>query len=769
MGRATVTVFFAGAMLALAGCGAESTGPAAPADGGGALAVNVAALNLQGVGDVVWDIEVLNGASTPQVVWQRRIASSGYGDGAGSASYVGSCDAEPSARENTVRVWVVGVYAAAVADAGSFASGQATGAGAVSGSALPFQNPTTTAVPLTQTVTCRQDADVAVRFDVALMRPAEQGFFDVAVSFDDIFCSAKFDCAASPLLFDATGSRGDTVVLGLACTAGPSDTEQSVLYLDDLTLDCTTPSSESFGADLRIDPSGAPGNQCPVGALATCAAIVPPSGVAPDDYLYQVGVYRGAEQLTSGGVAAQKVFWNVALGVKRPAISGCWLRTRATAARAAGSSVITLGEVAAGAVYPYVQWDVNLASCGSEELTFGDPAAMVRTAYTGTADAGVGFAYGFGPSLPAGALCAAPCQNGGRCVERVCDCASGYSGAACEANIDECAGNPCAPGVCTDGVGTYSCACPAGTYDDVTTCADCTPITHCASGLTCTDAADSACASCDVGYVAPTCALPPSLSVTPSSATTMDVAGPSAPSYGAVTRFVVRNEGGTATDALGASLLSNTANFEFYADATAVGDGCDGVVLQPLDTCAVDVRSVASSDGAFSGQLTVGDGAVDVVADLSGVGSGWSCALPWGGSIPIGQSVTAYQPGTAACLATCPAETRSCTAGGLTGSYTAASCTNDASLVKSVNASNLITCQNNTTLVATAVTNLGPTGGHCGTGTFDWRCLGYTYAQVCFYGSICSVTFTYGGESFTTATQCKTQNNLGQYATFCTW
>jgi len=192
-------------------------------------------------------------------------------------------------------------------------------------------------------------------------------------------------------------------------------------------------------------------------------------------------------------------------------------------------------------------------------------------------------------------------------------------------------------------------------------------------------------------------------------------------------------------------------------------------VLQPLDTCAVDVRSVASSDGAFSGQLTVGDGAVDVVADLSGVGSGWSCALPWGGSVPIGQSVTAYQPGTAACLATCPSETRVCSAGGLSGSYTAASCTNDASLVKSVNASNVITCQNNTTLVATAVTNLGPGGAHCGSGTFDWRCLGYGYWQVCYYGSICDVTFTYGGESFSTLSQCRTANGLGQGATFCTW
>ena len=189
--------FAAGLSLIAALSCAACDGGAAPSsdrgfDGPG-VAVNVAALNLVGVGDVVWDVEVRNGAGTPQVVWQKRLSSSGYGDGAGSASYVGPCDADPAVATNTVNVWIVGVYGAPVSTLGTFASG---GAGGVVGAQLPFQNPTTAAAPLTRTVECDANADNAVAFDVTLARPATQGFFDVAVSFDDVFCSAKKLCGS---------------------------------------------------------------------------------------------------------------------------------------------------------------------------------------------------------------------------------------------------------------------------------------------------------------------------------------------------------------------------------------------------------------------------------------------------------------------------------------------------------------------------------------------------------------------------------------------
>jgi len=407
--RRTPSLVTVALLSALAvGCDAGAADDAPTAE----LSVDIAALSLSGVGDVVWDVEVVNGAATPAVVWQRRIASSGYGDGAGSASYVGTCDADPTGDVslNTVRVWVVGVFAAPVTTVGSFASG---GSGGVAGVALDFENPTELE-PLSRSVRCVADGDVAVQFDVALMRPAEQGFFDIAVDFDDIYCSAKFDCCHADaagtacasdiaLLHAADGGRDTTMVLGFACTAGPESGVETELYLDPLELDCTSPTDfeDGFSADVTVDPSGAAGNLCTPGAtgMADCAGV---AGAGADSYLYQVAVYRGVEALTSGGQNAHKTFWNVALGVKRPAIESCWLRTRGTADDANGSPGVDAGAIAAGTVYPYVRWRVDLGSCVEEPLSYGDPAAMVAPTYTETDGAEERFAFGFGPNLPAG-------------------------------------------------------------------------------------------------------------------------------------------------------------------------------------------------------------------------------------------------------------------------------------------------------------------------------------------------------------------------------
>jgi len=399
------------ALLVVPGCGAD-----APSEDGPKLAIDVAALSLDGVGDAIWDIEVVNGRTpTPDVVWQRRISSTGYGDSAGSASYVGTCDADSAVSTNTVRVWVVGVYSSQITALGSFDSGALNGA---TGPALDFQNPTTDG-PLTQDVVCRDNADVAVQFDVALMRPAQQGFFDIAVNFNNIFCSAKFDCCAETqdgtacasdieLLYAPGGGRASTMVLGFACTAGTGSDVTTNLYLDALALDCSSPSDfeTDFDADFLISPDGPGGNKCSAGDVGggACAAVTSPGALDADAYLYQVAVYQGQEQLTSGTDPAQKSYWNVALGVVRAdggaGIEDCWLQTRGTADDTSGSSVMDLGSVAAGAVYPYVQWQVDLGSCKAEPLTFGDDTAMVRAEYTTTSGTGTTFAYGFGPGTP---------------------------------------------------------------------------------------------------------------------------------------------------------------------------------------------------------------------------------------------------------------------------------------------------------------------------------------------------------------------------------
>jgi hypothetical protein len=429
-------------VLAFAACGAET---AVSGSDGPAVEIDVAALSLAGVGDVVWDLEVVNGATTPSSVWQRRITSSSYGDSAGSAAYVGPCDADSAANPNTVRVWVVGVYGADVsaANAGSFAAGDPSG---VTGAALAFQNPTSpgTAGALTRTFACVEGADVAVRFDVTLMRPAQQGFFDIAVNFNNIFCSAKLDCCDDAnasgtcerpgediaLLFNGA-VRDRTIVLGFACTAGTGDGVDTTLYMDDLAFDCTSPHDPEH-ADFTVSPAGAPGNQCDVTDIAGCDAISQLTTVAAADYLYQVAVYRGEELVQSGVDAANKVYWNVALGVTDD-IGACVLRTRATAddAEDADDGIVD-GVIAAGAVYPFVAWSADLGACAEEPLSF-DGTTDVRTDYTETAADADPMGYAFAPGLPAAPICVPACNNDGACVgPGTCDCPSGWGGPRCD-------------------------------------------------------------------------------------------------------------------------------------------------------------------------------------------------------------------------------------------------------------------------------------------------------------------------------------------------
>jgi len=288
----------------------------------------------------------------------------------------------------------------------------------------------------------------------------------VSVNFNDIFCSAKNDCVNGSggdidLLFDAAGARARTLVLGFACTAGTGAGIDTQLYLDDLALECSAPNSGSnFAADILLRPD-APhtGNLCVAGAMSGCAPSVTelrPGVVDADTYLFQVAVYRGEEALTSGGAAGNKQYWNVALGVTGDIVA-CRLPTQATHDDATDAGdLVTGGTIAARTVYPYVQWDVDLASCGAEALAFGDPAAPVRAEYTRTGDQATTFAYPWAPGLPP--LCAPACANGGGCVATDwCECATGWQGATCLAAI-------CAPACLHGGQCTApdTCGC-AGT------------------------------------------------------------------------------------------------------------------------------------------------------------------------------------------------------------------------------------------------------------------------------------------------------------------
>ncbi len=195
----------------------------APAPGG-RVVIEVAPLTLPGITDATYLLTVSSPAGT---VWSRSVSSTAYGDGSGAVSYVGTCDAD--ANPNTITLELTGL-----ADA----------AGPLD-PALDFANPAPAGAPIELRADCLADADVAVRFDLTVARAARQGFFDVAIAFDDLFCSAKLDCVGSggapiELLFHPhSGERDTTAVLAFACTGGAGATTQ--LCLDPLVITCRLP------------------------------------------------------------------------------------------------------------------------------------------------------------------------------------------------------------------------------------------------------------------------------------------------------------------------------------------------------------------------------------------------------------------------------------------------------------------------------------------------------------------------------------------------
>jgi len=251
--------------LLTAACGADGATP--PAD----LQVTVAPLELPGLVDACYSLDVTNEAGS--LVWQRSgVCASQFGNGAGGdLSYVGTCDATDSTGDtvawNTVTLRIDGLYRADGAD----------------GDTTPdlltdWQNPCD--APHSPggcklNVPCVENADAPVTFNLTIMRSANQGFFDVAVNFDDIFCSAKVDCAypganGGPLELvhdPVSGARVQSLVWALACTdgdrSGPPG-ESTHLYMSEVVLRCGV-------ATYRVDPSGGPGSLYPLG-------VAPPPG-----------------------------------------------------------------------------------------------------------------------------------------------------------------------------------------------------------------------------------------------------------------------------------------------------------------------------------------------------------------------------------------------------------------------------------------------------------------------------------------------------------
>ena len=348
-------------------------------DGGGGsqLELRVAPLDLEGIDYACYDLEVdgpdgtVVSLGTPGVSFadgDEAICSWQYGNGdGGDIAYIAPCDADdhdgdaPASADNTVTLWVDGLYR----DLGSdHDPDDAQDIG-------DWRDPCEHGCSLVRT--CRENADTAVDFNLTLLRRAQQGFFDVAVEFSDVFCSAKLDCQDALLHDPATGERGPTAVFGFACTSGQrpdGGADTTHLYLDDVRIECGDPVTKTY----FLDPSRGPGQ---VG------------GQEPG--LFQIAHYVGQEQLPD----LEKCFWNTAIGLDDEILADvarleddCWLRGRGTASDVA----LAGGHTPGGTKYPVIEWNVQLTSasgavvCGNNGLD--EPDIGVTSTYTDWAGAG---------------------------------------------------------------------------------------------------------------------------------------------------------------------------------------------------------------------------------------------------------------------------------------------------------------------------------------------------------------------------------------------
>jgi|GEM_PF-1878861 len=357
-------------ILAFAGSvGAGCSGGAPPPGEGRQIALDIAPLQLAGVSDVCYGLTITNGA-VQTVMSQGHICASQYGAG-GSVSYVAPCDAAPNAATNTVSLVIEQICSgAACADTVTTPPALA---------ADTWSNPCPASAPCTQVAECKENADVPVTFDLTVARDAQQGFFDIAVNFDEVFCSAKVDCEYPDgdeveLLFNASGDRDSSIVMAFACTAGPG-AGATTLHMDDVTLTC--PDGSGGQVVTSYDPAPAAlGNQ-----------ILPAVGVGP---LFQLMVSAGVEQLPG----LDKLYWAVIFGVNLPDAVGCVIETRFTASSGDNGLDWTLP----GYSYPVIDVvipvgadadDPSVVTCGGDNSSgLDDDTGVIETSYAPGSDQG---------------------------------------------------------------------------------------------------------------------------------------------------------------------------------------------------------------------------------------------------------------------------------------------------------------------------------------------------------------------------------------------
>ncbi len=354
------------ALFGAAAC-SDSTPTPGTADG---LTIAIAPLDLPAVGKVCYDLRVKNAiAAGGDTVWSRgtpglnggtpdpdAVCSDRFGNTeGGDITYIGPCDADGPGgqRWNSVTIWLDGLYDTTPAYISP------TGP---DGWRDPCPN------GCTLDVLCEENEDTLVTFNLTVMREANQGFFDIIVNFEDVFCSAKLDsCDAEDqpmkLLFGGDQTRDWTAVFGFACTAGTDATDTTLLY-GELVVDCGD-------VEFPIDPELEPGNQ----------------DVTVAGHTLNYAIYRDDEDLACPPAGScKKRYWNLAFDLEDLAAVGgdCTLTFSATAND--GNKGFSAGlPTAEGLAYPYIDVSAQLTDDGAP-LCLREPlngGAVVQTVYHG--------------------------------------------------------------------------------------------------------------------------------------------------------------------------------------------------------------------------------------------------------------------------------------------------------------------------------------------------------------------------------------------------
>lgn len=368
--------------LAVGGC-ADDASRAPPASGD--LAVRVAPLRLPGIAVACYDVVVKNDVG--QVVWSRgdptvkhsagdlsALCSDRFGNGAGGdVAYVGPCDAMDNNNDGKaygfVTLWIDGLYDAAGLDLADWVDPCPTGC--------------------TLKAECHENTDVSVGFSLAIMRQAHQGFFDLMIFLDDVFCAAKLDnCGTNgdlmTLLLDG-GLPMPTAVLAFSCATGKPG--RQYLYASDIAIECDSPAG-SASLDISV-----------------------PEGIHPypGKVVFAYNVDRGVQNYicdsddptcTCDPVAGDchSLFWNTVIGI-RPGDESKNCRVVASLSAAYGDSPFletALGFVSpALTTYPIISVDVPITDSDGQTLCtinpLNGPGSGVGTFYSALTETGVPF------------------------------------------------------------------------------------------------------------------------------------------------------------------------------------------------------------------------------------------------------------------------------------------------------------------------------------------------------------------------------------------